>query len=381
MSNFGSKLRRCGLRLLAGGSIGVLSVLAAGLPIGQFAPVSATLTGGQLAADAPGWDLAPAAWAHGDESGADGNGSQTADPSLQQVVSDDEAIDLEQVVTIDHGHVDIGPKFIDGQWRLLARDDTATPPTWRELGNMVFYLPAASLQTLPEGDTYDFTGAKAGDQVYTIPQTEISGVPWLGWSTQSPQVVSDVQGQVQLTFEGHQGEGTFTNFLQAGLGGAPQILWSNTSSDAQTINVDTNTHTHTNWIFTEPGVHLVRVTASATLNDGSQVTDTQVLRFAVGDEKYIAEAQSAQWTLNQTAQEAKATTDAQSTATSNESKSLVWIIGGVLIVVGVLAGIAAALVLKRAKRERLQAYAASTKEPGVSSVGSGSQTQQNGDPR
>lgn len=304
---------------------------------------------------------------------SDGSDSQTADPKLQQVVRDDEKLDLNSAVTIDHGHVDIGPKMIDGKWRLVARDDSAHPPTWRDLNKTVFYLPKQSIQTLPQGEDYNFTGAKGGENVYTIPQTEIQGVPWLGWSTQSPQVVQNVDGQIQLTFEGHQGEGAFTNFLQAGLGGAPQVLWSAKTKQAQTINVDVNTHTHTNWVFTKPGVHLIRVTASATLKDGTKVTDSAVMRFAVGDKALVQQARVAKWTQQQTDPKAQAQVDSQSVAQENESKSLVWIIGGILLGIGILAALIAVIILRRAKRAQDEAIAkrkaaSSSATPAVESV-------------
>ena len=55
--------------------------------------------------------------------------------------------------------------------------------------------------------------------------------------------------------------------------------------------------THTNWVFTAPGEYLLKVTASAELSDGSTVTDTRYLKFAVGDSAsadalYAMEAQA-----------------------------------------------------------------------------------------
>ena len=75
------------------------------------------------------------------------------------------------------------------------------------------------------------------------------------------------------------------------------MLWSSTKSEPQKLWVEKNTHTHANWVFTAPGEYLLKVTASAELSDGSTVSDTRYLKFAVGDSAsadalYAMEAQA-----------------------------------------------------------------------------------------
>jgi len=75
------------------------------------------------------------------------------------------------------------------------------------------------------------------------------------------------------------------------------VLWSSTKSEPQKLWVEKNTHTHANWVFTAPGEYLLKVTASAELSDGSTVSDTRYLKFAVGDSAsadtlYAMEAQA-----------------------------------------------------------------------------------------
>lgn len=110
------------------------------------------------------------------------------DPALQQRVSEDEELAAGQV-SIDAGHVDLGPRYVDGEWTLLARDDTARleggKAKWRQPEDVVFKVTDAAKLTLPEGDDYAFTGAAAGDDVWTVPQTEVTGVVWLGWNTRT----------------------------------------------------------------------------------------------------------------------------------------------------------------------------------------------------
>ncbi len=223
--------------------------------------------------------------------------AEVKDPNLEQTVSDSESYAPagEQRVLTD-GHVDLGPVYSSesGVLSLLARDDTAETPVWRDVNDVVFNVGDAAQQVLPEGDTYDFTGAAAGETVWALPQTQVAGVPWLGWNTQHPQLAQAVDRGVTFEFLGHQGDGDFTVFLQAGGFGEPQVLWTSAKSEAQSIWVDALTHTHANWVFTKPGVHLVKLRVKAALQDGKEVSAEGVLRFAVGNVK-ADEAFSAQW--------------------------------------------------------------------------------------
>ena len=150
---------------------------------------------------------------------------------------------------------------------------------------------------MPNDPRYSFVGAPAGSKVYVIPQTEAKGVIWPGWNTQDPQLVSKLNRGVNLTLEQVSGPGTFSLYLENGNFSAPQVLWSSTKNEPQKLWVEKNTHTHANWVFTAPGEYLLKVTASAELSDGSTVSDTRYLKFAVGDSAsadalYAMEAQA-----------------------------------------------------------------------------------------
>lgn len=205
---------------------------------------------------------------------------EPVDPNLTQTVESDEQIDRESVVELDSGHVDLGPILTENGWEFLARDDTQPTPVWRDISKVVFRVGEGASMSVPDGDEYSFI---QGSQVWVVPQQEIPGVVWLGWNTQHPEVVNSVNGTVSLVFEGHDGPGHFSTFVQSGNFSGPELLWDDAKAESQPISVELNTHTHANWVFTEPGIHHVRINAQATLTDGSTVSDTQVLTFAVGD--------------------------------------------------------------------------------------------------
>lgn len=198
---------------------------------------------------------------------------------------------------ISAGHVDMGPRFNNGKFELMLHDDHGETPVWRSLDEVIYRGSDKAILEVPNDPRYSFVGAPAGSMVYVIPQTETKGVIWPGWNTQDPQLVSKLNRGVNLTLEQVSGPGTFSLYLENGNFSAPQVLWSSTKSEPQKLWVEKNTHTHANWVFTAPGEYLLKVTASAELSDGSTVTDTRYLKFAVGDSAsadalYAMEAQA-----------------------------------------------------------------------------------------
>lgn len=249
--------------------------------------------------------LAPLGVAHAETSPATTE-SASAQPSDSNLSRGERALtqtlSAEQPVAsgrteISAGHVDMGPRFNNGKFELMLHDDHGESPVWRSLDEVIYRGNDKAILEVPNDPRYSFVGAPAGSKVYVIPQTETKGVIWPGWNTQDPQLVSKLNRGVNLTLEQVSGPGTFSLYLENGNFSAPQVLWSSTKSEPQKLWVEKNTHTHANWVFTAPGEYLLKVTASAELSDGSTVSDTRYLKFAVGDSAsadtlYAMEAQA-----------------------------------------------------------------------------------------
>ncbi len=264
---------------------------------------------------------------------------------------------------LDAGHVDMGPKFVDGEWTFLVHDDVAkadanATSVWRYPDETVLHVLDEGQLTVPDDPAYEFLGAAPGAPVWVVPQTQDPDVVWLGWNTQDPEVMETIDRGITLSLTGAEGPGTVTVYLQSGSFGEPQVLFDSRVEEAQSAWVDVNTHTHANWVFTEPGVYLLELTAEADLIDGSTVSDTQVVRFAVGSSTAPAEALAASWGGSETAAEpAPENTDAAAPTATEESPSplipvLLSLIG--LVAVALVAGIAVVVVRGgRAKRRAL----------------------------
>lgn len=280
---------------------------------------------------------------------------------------------------ISAGHVDMGPRFNNGKFELMLHDDHGETPVWRSLDEVIYRGSDQAILEVPNDPRYSFVGAPAGSKVYVIPQTETKGVIWPGWNTQDPQLVSKLNRGVNLTLEQVSGPGTFSLYLENGNFSAPQVLWSSTKSEPQKLWVEKNTHTHANWVFTAPGEYLLKVTASAELSDGSTVSDTRYLKFAVGDSAnadalYAMEAQargssdsassgsasSASRAAGTQASGAQASGSSSAAAASDQSGfraefTISWspIVAGIVVVVGVGAFIASRRRRSSAQREAL----------------------------
>lgn len=186
---------------------------------------------------------------------------------------------------ISTGHVDVGPRFTGDRWTLEVYDD----PTWRPADEVVLHVGDEAILPVPDDPAYGFLKLEPGTDVFVVPQTQNPDVVWLGWNTQDPEVRERVDRGVTMTLAGVQGPGDLTVYLQSGDFAEPEVL-----SHAP-IWVDANTHTHANWVFTQPGVYLVRVKIEADLKDGRTVADTRDLRFAVGSKTSPEAAAAAVW--------------------------------------------------------------------------------------
>jgi surface-anchored protein len=211
------------------------------------------------------------------------------DPASGQVLDESQAVATDEVV-ISEGHADLGPHFVDGAWTLMVHDDTAEPSVWRHLDKTVMRVSDASILPVPDDPAYAFLGVDPGADVHVLPQTQAPGVTWMGWNTQDPAVMDSIDRGVTLGLGRVEGPGDLVVYLQSGSFEAPDPLWDSRTAESQPLWVDVNTHTHANWVFTRPGVYLVEAAATAELIDGSTVTDTRVIHFAVGDETNTGDA-------------------------------------------------------------------------------------------
>lgn len=267
-----------------------------GRPIANQAASSAKTPGTSATPSAAGATTAPTSGTPGraaSPSAATSPGASatpSTDPALEQNVAANEPTSQTPAV-IEAGHVDLGPRLIGGKLTVSLRDDSAASPVWRDPNKTVLRVRDGALIQVPQGEDYKFLADSK--HVYVLPQTQKTQLVWLGWNTQDPAVTKLIQGGVNMRIEQVKGPGRSWLILQEGTFGKPKVL-ADSAASAQDIWVDTNTHVHANWIFSKPGIYLVKVSFKATGVDGKTYQATTTLRFAVGDATSTTNALKAQ---------------------------------------------------------------------------------------
>jgi len=262
-----------------------------GRPIANQAASSAKTPGTSATPSAAGATTAPTSGTPGRAATSPGaSATPSADPALEQNVAANEPTSQTPAV-IEAGHVDLGPRLIGGKLTVSLRDDSAASPVWRDPNKTVLRVRDGALIQVPQGEDYKFLADSK--RVYVLPQTQKTQLVWLGWNTQDPAVTKLIKGGVNMRIEQVKGPGRSWLILQEGTFGKPKVL-ADSAASAQDIWVDTNTHVHANWIFSKPGIYLVKVSFKATGVDGKTYQATTTLRFAVGDATSTTNALKAQ---------------------------------------------------------------------------------------
>jgi putative ABC transporter-associated repeat protein len=237
---------------------------------------------------------------------------------------------------IADGHVDMGPRFVDGKWTVQIKDDTTGPPVWRDLSDVVLQVADATKTQVPADPGYSFLGA-AGGSVWLLPQVQRPGVLWPGWNTQDPEVASTVNREVTWKLAGVRGPGRFVLFLTGNFG-VPEVVFDSTKAFPQETGVEINSHVHGNWTFSAPGTYSLDVEMSGNTLDGKALSDRRTLRIHVGDDR-----PEAAFETSSTVPATTVTTRTESAATTT---FLWWPIGAAVIL---LVGIVVIVVRRRGR--------------------------------
>lgn len=210
------------------------------------------------------------------------------DPDLAQSVAAHEEWSNE-ASEISVGHVDLGPRLIDGQWRAGLRHDAESGAVWRDPNQTVLRVSDAAVMTAPDSADYPFLADVAGKPVYVVPQTQNPSVVWLGWNTQDPAVTATIDRGLTMRVGPVSGPGRAWLFLQSGTFGKPLLLADSGAAPGD-VWIDSGTHVHANWAFSAPGTYTATVTFLGTTTAGEAVSASTTLRFAVGDAASASEA-------------------------------------------------------------------------------------------
>ena len=320
------------------------------------------------------------------------------DPDLAQSVAAHEEWSNE-ASEISVGHVDLGPRLIDGLWRAGLRHDAETGAVWRDPNQTVLRVNDAAIMTAPGSADYPFLADVAGKPVYVVPQTQNPSVVWLGWNTQDPAVTATIDRGLTMRVGPVSGPGRAWLFLQSGTFGKPLLLADSGAAPGD-VWIDSGTHVHANWAFSAPGTYTATVTFLGTTTAGEAVAASTTLRFAVGDATSASEALamaapaasgsgsgvpaagasqgSGASTANPGAAGSGAAGSSESASPSSEGGLPDWAFLAIIAVAGLSLLVILALVVARSRRSRAEQAAAIaeadsllTPPPAVRGKGSG----------
>jgi surface-anchored protein len=149
-----------------------------------------------------------------------------------------------------------------------------------EFSDLITYVPDSPIAR-PAGATWEFVGNAAGEPIWYIDFTQLVDRPWPGISTEllSP---ADFTGNLTYSLTGFSGPGQFS-LVDFGPFGDPHIFYqtSNGVDANDVIAVPAGAHAHYAWLFTEPGVYALEITASGNLAGGGSVSATEIMTMWV----------------------------------------------------------------------------------------------------
>ena len=287
------------------------------------------------------------------------------DPDLAQSVAAHEEWSNE-ASEISAGHVDLGPRLIDGQWRAGLRHDAESGAVWRDPNQTVLRVNDAAIMTAPDSADYPFLADVAGKPVYVVPQTQNPGVVWLGWNTQDPAVTATIDRGLTMRVGPVSGPGRAWLFLQSGTFGKPLLLADSGAAPGD-VWIDSGTHVHANWAFSVPGTYTATVTFLGTTTAGEAVNASTTLRFAVGDAASASEALamaapaasgSSSGSETPAAGTSQGPGSSESTLSSSEGGLPDWAFLAIIVSVALSLLVIGALVVARSRRSRAEQAAA-----------------------
>ena len=287
------------------------------------------------------------------------------DPDLAQSVAAHEEWSNE-ASEISAGHVDLGPRLIDGQWRAGLRHDAESGAVWRDPNQTVLRVSDAAIMTAPDSADYPFLADVAGKPVHVIPQTQNPSVVWLGWNTQDPAVTATIDRGLTMRIGPVCGPGRAWLFLQSGTFGKPLLLADSGAAPGD-VWIDSGTHVHANWAFSVPGTYTATVTFLGTTTAGEAVNASTTLRFAVGDAASASEALamaapaasgSSSGSETPAAGTSQGPGSSESTLSSSEGGLPDWAFLAIIVSVALSLLVIGALVVARSRRSRAEQAAA-----------------------
>ncbi|MFF9193955.1 choice-of-anchor M domain-containing protein [Streptomyces sp. NPDC014779] len=178
---------------------------------------------------------------------------------------------------IDDGHIDLAARPVSpGKLAFRIKDGTLQNPRWHDPEDVVIHVRPAAKRRI--GEAQAFLGTP-GDPVWWLPSSRLDGLVWPGWNTEEFPA-AQVKGRISYRLDALQGPGRLAVVNDNSLDSTVLLDSGNGLPDA--FEHTAGSHSHSAWAFTKEGVYRTVLTVAATLADGTKVSDTATIAWAVG---------------------------------------------------------------------------------------------------
>ena len=185
---------------------------------------------------------------------------------------------------ITEGHMDQAMSLKDGKAEVFV-DDTADPrhPVHRASGTFAYAVPDSTHAKIPAGAKgYSELAAAAPEGVWSLPETQLEGIPWVGFSTQRVDYSQLSSKGVEVAMRNFTGPGRLVTGNSSLFEGFTPRLDS--MKPDMVLRYLFGSHDHQAFYFTKPGRYSTDFVYTAHLADGSTIEKTLHVIFLVGDD-------------------------------------------------------------------------------------------------
>jgi surface-anchored protein len=193
------------------------------------------------------------------------------------------------VVEYTAGHADVGLAESSGLELHLHVEGATIGGTSGVEGEyepdeVIIVVPNSTLYTREAGSQWDMIGNSAGDDTWRLPQSQQTGVPFLGIGAEEASENTYVDNEITLTLLNMNGPaGGEFSMWQTDQFEVPAFFMSTSdaSADFFVVDLDEYDHYHVNWGFTQPGTYELEFQAYAELIAGASQSSTSTFTFEV----------------------------------------------------------------------------------------------------
>lgn len=184
---------------------------------------------------------------------------------------------LTPVIALDHGELDIGLVFHDGELEFHLHDEASGVE--HDAARVVLAAGSAAEQPIPDTVGFQFLG-RPGHSVWILPAVENKDLLYLGLAAEEVESGVFVNNALRVELVSVEGAGDFFLYTTDPFG-APQVHMNSADgiSAADFFLVTAGGHTDLNWAFTAPGTYRIGLRARGTRVEGNEAVASDVFHF------------------------------------------------------------------------------------------------------